>query len=75
MCSAYTDSSKLTDILNMIAHYCKMSDGLLKQVTTHYLSYLFPADDAKSRLLLILSHSTSVGYNNTIILTNLNEWF
>lgn len=61
MCSAYTDSSKLTDILNMIAHYCKMSDGLLKQVTTHYLSYLFPADDAKSRLLLILSHSSSIG--------------
>ncbi|KAL5241701.1 hypothetical protein ACI65C_009111 [Semiaphis heraclei] len=61
MCSAYTDSTKLTEILNMIAHYCKMSDGLLKQVTTHYLSYLFPADDAKSRLLLILSHSSSIG--------------
>lgn len=62
MCSAYSESSKLDSILNMIAHYCKMSDGLLKQVTTHYLSNLFPADDAKSRLLLIQSHTTSIGY-------------
>lgn len=62
MCSAYSGSTKLSSMLNMLAHYCKMSDGLLKQVTTHYLSYLFPADDAKSRLLLIQSHSSAIGY-------------
>lgn len=67
MCSAYSESSKLDSILNMIAHYCKMSDGLLKQVTTHYLSFLFPADNAKSRLLLIQSHTSSVGYVYIII--------
>lgn len=68
MCSAYSESSKLTSILNMIAHYCKMPDSLLKQVTTHYLSYLFPADDARSRLLLIQSHTSSIGYVFNIIL-------
>lgn len=62
MCSAYSESTQLNSILNMIAHYCKMSDGLLKQVTIHYLSYLFPADDARSRLLLIQSHTSSIGY-------------
>lgn len=64
MCSAYKESSKLSSILKMLEHYCKMSDSLLKQVTTHYLSYLFPADDARSRLLLIQSHTSSVGYGN-----------
>lgn len=68
MCSAYSESSKLTSILNMIAHYCKMSDALLRQVTTHYLSYLFPADDARSRLLLIQSHTSSIGCVDTIYL-------
>lgn len=67
MCSAYCESSKLPNILSMIAHYCKMPDSLLKQVTTHYLSTLFPADDARSRLLLIQYHTTSVGYVNIII--------
>lgn len=62
MCSAYSESTQLNSILNMIANYCKMSDGLLKQVTTHYLSTLFPADDARSRLLLIQSHASSIGY-------------
>lgn len=68
MCSAYSESTKLISILNMIAHYCKMSDSLLKQVTTHYLSSLFPADDAKSRLLLIQSHTSSIGYVDYIFL-------
>ncbi|VVC26099.1 Hypothetical protein CINCED_3A017518 [Cinara cedri] len=74
MCSAYSESSKLSNILSMIAHYCKMSDGLLKQVTTHYLSTLFPADDAKSRLLLIQSHMSSVGDSDLKkILYNVDE--
>ncbi|XP_050523366.1 proteasome adapter and scaffold protein ECM29 isoform X2 [Daktulosphaira vitifoliae] len=61
MCSAYKDSNVLSNILDMLAYYCKISDGLLKQVTTYYLSNLFPANDARSRLLLIQSHATSTG--------------
>jgi len=69
MCSAYSESSKLNNILNLIARFCKMHDGLVKQVTTHYLSHLFPADDAKSRLLLIQSHASSIGFVHIIYLT------
>lgn len=76
MCSAYSKSSNLPGILKMLEFYCKMSDSLLKQVTTYYLSYLFPADDARSRLLLIQSHTSSVGcvivflkYTNRILIT------
>ncbi|XP_050429969.1 proteasome adapter and scaffold protein ECM29 [Adelges cooleyi] len=74
MCSAYKDCSILPSILDMIAYYCKMSDGLLKQVTTHYLSNLFPADDARSRLLLIQSHTASTGDSDLKkILYNVDE--
>lgn len=73
MCSAYSESSKLSSILNLIARFCKMSDGLVKQVTTHYLSYLFPADDAKSRLLLIQSHASSSGFVFVIVFMYLTK--